>query len=108
MPSCTLSTRGEIGPAKSGTSNAETTLRRFAFAVVDCGSKSRQNTRRRAVFEYVDGWLESGTIVDEWPEDSRRWLVVDVATAVPLEMAQRFAEACPHFVRGSFRVDRAR
>jgi tRNA(Met) C34 N-acetyltransferase TmcA len=108
MPSCISTNTGGRSLLEHDGRGEEITLRRFGFAVVDSGSKIKQTKRRRAVFEYVDGWLESGTIVDEWGEDNVRWLVVDVAAAIPLQMAQRFAEACPHVVRGSFRADRAR
>ena len=108
MPSCKLTTTTGSRVSASEEQAAEKMLRRFAFRVWDGQSNKTQAKRRKEVFSYVDEWLDSAEIVDEWPDGKTRWLVVALGAEVSEGMAERFATACPFYVRGSFAVDRDR
>jgi hypothetical protein len=108
MPSCKLTTTTGSRCATSDKPDAEKTLRRFAFRIWDGQSNKTQAKRRKEVFAYVDEWLDSAEIVDEWPDGKTRWLVVALGAEVSVAMAERFAKACPLYVRASFAVDRER
>jgi hypothetical protein len=108
MPSCKLSNAVGSRYATSDKPDAEKTLRRFAFRIWDGQSNKTQAKRRKEVFAYVDEWLDSAEIVDEWPDGKTRWLVVALGAEVSVAMAERFAKACPLYVRASFAVDRER
>ena len=84
------------------------TCRRFAFATLDADRISTTEKRRRAVVGHVTGWLDLVDIVDEWSEDDRRWLVIETPSPVTVKAAESFATACPHYVAGTFAVDRSR
>jgi len=101
MPSCKLSNTA----ATSDKPAAERMLRRFAFRMWDGQSNKTQAKRRKEVFAYVDEWLDSAEIVDEWPDGQTRWLVVSMGAEVSVAMAERFAKACPFYVRASFAVE---
>lgn len=79
---------------------------RFAFAIADGVENKVRAKRRLAVVDYVLIWRENTAIVDEWEDGNNRWLVVEVAPKVGAEAAKKFATDCPHYVRGSFAVDR--
>lgn len=78
----------------------------FAFAISDGKSEPTRDKRRRQVVEYVVGWLDGVEIVDEWQDELSRWVVVAVPAPVSPVAAQDFARSSPHYVPGSFAVDR--
>ena len=115
MPSCKLtnttvadwfSINAEDGNAtKTPTPDPVQRLRRFAFRVADGLSNKAKANRRREVFLYVDDWLDSAEIVDEWGDENTRWLVVALRAEISVAMAERFATWCPHYIAGSFEPD---
>ena len=115
MPSCKLTntTAADWFSSNIGVDNATQTptpdpvhrLRRFAFRVADGLSNKAKANRRREVFSYVDDWLDSAEIVDEWADGDTRWLVVALRAEISFAMAERFATWCPHYIAGSFEPD---
>ena len=59
--------------------------------------------RRALVAEYVGGWM-SGTIVADLRVGADTIILVEVARAVSVAVAEQYFCLCPHYVAGTFAV----
>lgn len=93
-------------PEVEGVTPDARTCRRFAFAVDDGASDRVRKRRRRALAEYVLDFRDGSTIVDDWQDERGLWIVAEVTPAVRVDACEHFARMAPHFVPGTFAVDR--
>lgn len=82
------------------------TCLRFAFAIDESCRIADREKRRRTVVDRVLGWVEFADVVDEWVEETRRWVSIELPAPVTVEAAEDFCGECPYIVRGSFAVER--
>ncbi len=87
----------------SGPTVAARTARRFRFVFADSYRRDVSSKRRKLVAEYVAGWM-SGTIVADQRVGADTIILVDVARAVSVEIAEEYFRLCPHYVAGTFAV----
>jgi len=87
----------------SGPTVAARTARRFRLVFFDSYRRDVSSKRRALVAEYVAGWM-SGTIVADQRRGTDTIIVVDVARAVSVEIAEEYFRLCPHYVAGTFAV----
>jgi hypothetical protein len=85
----------------SGPTAAARTARRFRFVFFDSYRRDVSSKRRKLVAEYVAGWM-SGTIVADQRVGADTVVVVGVARAVRVEIAEEYFRLCPHYVAGTF------
>jgi hypothetical protein len=87
----------------SGPTAAARTARQFKFVFFDSYRRDVSSKRRALVAEYVAGWM-SGTIAADQRRGTDTIIVVDVARAVSVEVAEEYFRLCPHYVAGTFTV----
>ena len=87
----------------SGPTVAARTARRFKFVCADSYRRDVSSKRRAAVSEYVGGWM-GGAIVADQRVGADTIIVVAVARAVSVEIAEEYFRLCPHYVAGTFAV----
>jgi hypothetical protein len=87
----------------SGPTVAARAARRFRFVFFDSYRRDVSSKRRKLVAEYVAGWM-SGMIVADQRVGADTVVVVGVARAVSVEIAEEYFRLCPHFVAGTFAV----
>ena len=87
----------------SGPTVAARAARRFKFVFADSYRRDVSSKRRALVAEYVAGWM-GGTIVADLRVGADTVIVVDVARAVSVAVAEQYFRLCPHFVAGTFAV----
>ena len=87
----------------SGPTVAARTARRFKFVFADSYRRDVSSKRRALVAEYVGGWM-NGAIVADLRVGTDTVILVDVARAVSVEIAEQYFCLCPHYVAGTFTV----
>ena len=87
----------------SGPTVAARTARRFRLVFSDSYRRDVSSKRRALVAEYVAGWM-SGAIVADQRVGADTIILVDVARAVSVEIAEEYFRLCPHYVAGTFAV----
>ena len=87
----------------SGPTVAAHTARRFRFVFFDSYRRDVSSKRRALVAEYVGGWM-SGTIVADLRVGADTIILVEVARAVSVAVAEQYFCLCPHYVAGTFAV----
>ena len=96
-------TRMRVTIGTSGPTVAARTARRLRFVFADSYRRDVSRKRRAAVAEYAAGWM-SGTIVADQQVGADTVIVVGVARAVSVAVAEECIRACPHCVAGTFAV----
>ena len=87
----------------SGPTVAARTAKRFRLVFSDSYRRDVSSKRRALVAEYVAGWM-SGTIVADLRVGADTVIVVGVARAVSVEIAEEYFRLCPHYVAATFAV----
>ena len=87
----------------TGPAAAARTAKRFRFVFFDSYRRDVSSKRRALVAEYVAGWM-GGTIVADLRVGADTVIVVDVARAVSVAVAEECIRLCPHYVAGTFTV----
>ena len=87
----------------SGPTVAARTARRFKFVFADSYRRDVSSKRRALVAEYVAGWM-NGMIVADLRVGADTIILVEVARAVSVAVAEQYFRLCPHFVAGTFAV----
>ena len=87
----------------SGPTVAARTARRYKLVFSDSYRRDVSSKRRALVAEHVGGWM-NGAIVADLRVGADTIILVDVARAVSVEIAEEYFRLCPHFVAGTFAV----
>ena len=87
----------------TGPTVAARTAKRFRLVFSDSYRRDVSSKRRALVAEYVAGWM-SGVIVADLRVGADTIILVDVARAVSVEIAEQYFCLCPHYVAGTFAV----
>jgi hypothetical protein len=88
----------------SGPTVAARTARRYKLVFFDSYRRDVSSKRRALVAEYVAGWM-SGVIVADLRVGADTIILVEVARAVSVAVAEEYFRLCPHYVAGTFAVD---
>jgi hypothetical protein len=87
----------------TGPAAAARTARRFRFTFFDSYRRDVSSKRRALVAEHVGGWM-NGVIVADLRVGADTIILVEVARAVSVAVAEEYFRLCPHYVAGTFAV----